>query len=367
MSARRGLLNLTVATITTLSTLAVGIGAAQGAARHTAAAPQSMRLARVMNPTNKYYGVYVSQAPASLAPIDKVTQETGKQPNLSLYYQDWGPGAAAGTSNIQITSAENACNNGMLPMMTWESWDTSVRSSDGAVAVTQPAFAPAKIAAGDYDAYIRASADLIKTLNCPIAIRLDQEVNGDWYPWAINTPGMNNSAADYVAMWRHVWQIFASEGVTNVLWVWSPNVQSLSHPNLPDLSASYPGDSYVDWVGVDGYIYNNPNETFYQLFQPTVDQLKTFVDDKPWIVAECGVGSGSSKPAQITNMIDAVAHRHRFIGMNYFDTNKPFNASNWTLDETSSSLAAFSAAISSPVFATGQPGLAPGDLAPQNH
>ena len=36
----------------------------------------------------------------------------------------------------------------------------------------------------------------------PLVIRLDHEMNGNWYPWsedqAYNSPG------EYVAMWRHV-------------------------------------------------------------------------------------------------------------------------------------------------------------------
>ena len=47
------------------------------------------------------------------------------------------------------------------------------------------------------------------------------------------------------------------EGVHNVEWVWAPNAESA--PGLFDVSSPnnwrhyYPGDSYVDWVGIDGY------------------------------------------------------------------------------------------------------------------
>jgi hypothetical protein len=348
-----------------LSTLALTVGAAQGVAAHPSEAAQTSaghtsHLHKLLSPAQKYYGVYVSQAPSSLAPVDTVTQETGKQPNMSLFYEDWGAGAASGVSNIQTSSVENACNDGMLPMLTWESWDTSDTGPNG-VNVTQHAFKPTKITAGKYDAYITASADRIKGLTCPIALRLDQEDNGDWYPWGVNTPGMSTSASDYVAMYRHVWKIFHHEGVDNVLWVWSPNIQSHKHKNLPKLSKSYPGKKYVDWVGIDGYEYNDPNERFHELFQPTIDQIKTFAGDKPWIIAECGVGTGSTKPKQLKNMVKAVARRKKFNGLNYFDTDKPGNASDWLLNETPSSLKAFSKAIANPVFGSGTPGEVPGD------
>jgi hypothetical protein len=336
-----------------LSTATAGMSIAHAASGH-----RPTHLRALSSPAKKYYGVFVSQAPSSMAPINKVTQETGKQPNMSLFYRAWDGAAASGSSNIPVGGIANACDAGMLPMLTWESWDTNV-TSNGAAAWTQPDFAPAKIASGAYDAYIRASAQQIKNLDCPIALRLDQEQNGYWYPWAINTRGMGNTAAAYAAMWRHVWSIFNQVGATNVLWVWSPNVQSLRHTGLPALSASYPGNRYVNWIGVDGYLFNNPHETFYERFQPTFTQLRSFVPNKPWVIAEVGVGTGARKPQQIHNVLAAVARRKRLIGLNYFDTNKSTDASNWLFDETQSSLDAFKSGINSPVYAEGVPGQTP--------
>jgi beta-mannanase len=157
-------------------------------------------------------------------------------------------------------------------------------------------------------------------------------------------------------MWRHVRSIFNQVGVRNVLWVWSPNVQSYKHRGLPSLRATYPGDRYVDMVGVDGYIYDNPTENFHQRFQPTFDQLRAFVPDTPWIVAECGVGDAASKPRQLRNLVRAVARRKRLTGLNYFNNNKSTSAANWLLDDTPASLDAFRRAINSPVFGAAKPG-----------
>jgi hypothetical protein len=357
MAKRRGLLRVVSTAVSALTALTLGAGVAEGAAGQ-GVSPSVSHVRALMTPPKKYFGVYVAQAPTSMAPIQRVTQEVGKAPNMSLFYNAWTT-AASGTSNIGVSAVQNACNAGMLPMLTWESWSTSDVGAQG-VNVTQPDFAPSVIASGKYDAYITATAENLKAINCPIALRLDQEVNGNWYPWGLTTPGMNNTAADYVDMWRHVWNIFNQVGATNVLWVWSPNVQSASHPGLPDLSSTYPGDKYVDWIGVDGYIWNNPAATFKTRFQPTLDQLRGFVPNKPWIVAECGVGTGASKPAQIQNLIRAVARHKRLSGMNYFDVDKANDHSNWTFDETSSSLDAFRSAISSPVYGAATPGATPG-------
>jgi hypothetical protein len=78
-------------------------------------------------------------------------------------------------------------------------------------------------------------------------------MNGGGQPWSPVNMGVNPSL--YVAMWRHVHDIFAAQGVTNVEWVWAPIYVSI--PALPenDIHLYYPGDDYVDWVAVSGYNY----------------------------------------------------------------------------------------------------------------
>ena len=378
MLHRRALTKAVAAGTAVLTVASLGVGAASGSsqtathhrhshhahrAHHHDAATWRQRtrhhvrshFRHVLLPPKKYYGVYASQAPASMAPVDRIAQETGKYPNLSLFYRAWDNAAAHGRSNIPVAAIRNACDAGMLPMMTWESWDTANGDSDGPK-WSQPAFAPSLIAHGRYDAYVKASAETIESLPCSIAIRLDQEDNSYWYPWAIATRGMHNSAADYVAMWRHVWSIFNKVGAKNVVWVWSPNLQSRQHAGLPSLHASYPGGRYVDWVGIDGYIYGNPRLTFHQRFQPTFDQLRKFVPNTPWIIAECGVGDAASKPRQLRNLVRAVARRKRLTGFNYFDANKSSSAANWRFEDSQASLDAFRRAINSTDYAAARNG-----------
>jgi mannan endo-1,4-beta-mannosidase len=350
MSPRRGFLRIAAVAAAAASTLSVGMTTAAASSHH------SHHARSVQASPAKFYGVYVSQAPASMTPIQRVTQQTGKAPDMSLFYRAWDASAAQGVSNISTSVFTNACNAGMLPMMTWESWDTSVTQPGQGVAWAQPAFAPSVIAGGRYDAYIRAVADSLKQVHCTVAVRLDQELNSYWYPWGLNTEGMHNTPADYVSMWQHVWNIFHAEHVTNVRWVWSPNVQSKKHPNYPALSDSYPGDQYVDWIGVDGYL-KTPDATFHSVFQPTFTQLRGFVPDKPWVVGEVGVSTSSRKAHQLHNVVAAVARRKRLIGMNYFDINK--YDGNFLIDETSQTLDAFRRAIANPVYAAGVPGQPP--------
>ena len=64
-------------------------------------------------------------------------------------------------------------------------------------------------------------------------------------------------------------------------WVWSPNAFSAG-ASWPSLASLYPGDSYVDWVALDGY--NDGTDTnagsggwqsFTQLFGYSYDALSS--------------------------------------------------------------------------------------------
>jgi glycosyl hydrolase family 26 len=319
----------------------------------------------LLHPAKKYFGISLAGVPQSVTtPITQIKQETGKRPNLVMYYQDWGTAAQAqaGVPNFNATEAENACAAGMLPMMTWESWDTTQTTAGQGVSYTQPAFNMSNIIAGNFDTYIKATADAIASIGCPIAVRLDQEPNGYWYPWGVNNTdeypaGTAAAAALYIKMWRHVVRIFRAEDATNVLWVWSPNIQGPKAAALLPLKSLYPGPKWVDWVGIDGY-YNSPTKTFTNLIVPTLDQLDTVAPRKPWILAETGVGSSAAKASQITNMLDSVAADSRLNGFVYFEQHKSTDRNFWPFVDPSypASLEAFRAGISQAIYASGKPG-----------
>ena len=78
-------------------------------------------------------------------------------------------------------------------------------------------------------------------------------MNGDWYPWAVGAPG--GSAEDYVAAYRRVRGMFDDAGAKHVEWVWCPNV--IVNGDAEAISRCYPGDDFVDIVGVDGYNFGD--------------------------------------------------------------------------------------------------------------
>lgn len=131
------------------------------------------------------------------------------------------------------------------------------------------------IANGTWDEYFKQSALAIKQFGGPVFISINHEMNGNWYPYSQAYPGSRTTAADYKAAWRRIVDIFNSNGATNVAWVWSPNVPDVGGVPYQDY---YPGDNYVDWVGVSLYSGNDPR---------AMDGIyKQFSARKPFFITE---------------------------------------------------------------------------------
>ena len=63
-------------------------------------------------------------------------------------------------------------------------------------------------------------------------------------PYRYTWGPQNNTADEFVAAWKHVVDYFRKAGANNVIWMWSPHIA------YGYFNEYYPGDDYVDWVGV---------------------------------------------------------------------------------------------------------------------
>ncbi len=92
----------------------------------------------------------------------------------------------------------------------------------------------------------------------PVIWRPFHEMNGNWFWWGITQNENTMSAEVYKNLWIYIYNFFTVEkGLDNLIWSYSPNV-SANEENKPGQSTMstmycYPGDEYVDMVGVDWY------------------------------------------------------------------------------------------------------------------
>ncbi len=107
-------------------------------------------------------------------------------------------------------------------------------------------------ASGSYDAhFVTLAQRLVAGGQAAAIIRLGWEFNGTWYPWTIGVP---NGPADYAAYWRRIVTAMRSVPGAAFSFDWSA-ISGSSYVNgvALDASAAYPGDAYVDYVGLDQY------------------------------------------------------------------------------------------------------------------
>ncbi|MCC6956894.1 MAG: hypothetical protein IT316_08890 [Anaerolineales bacterium] len=158
------------------------------------------------------------------------------------------------------------------------------------------------ITAGLCDNYIRNFGLALKARPERYIVRFAHEMNLYSTPWSPRN--YNQTASAYVAMYRHVYDVIKSVGAGNVEFMWSPNY--FSDPAMPgnDRNDYYPGNSYVDWIGLSGFNYytylRSPWRTFKDLYDtPTFNNVLRDLAcryPKPQILAETGTVEGPGAP-----------------------------------------------------------------------
>jgi len=195
----------------------------------------------------------------------------------------------------------------------------------------------ARLAAGAYDSLIASYARQVKAFRCHVVLSLGHEMNGWWYPWGL--PWTRPSV--FIAAWRHFHQVFAAERVRNVIWSWDPTHQySQYQPGKTAHPAGmfYPGNKYVDWIGIDGYV--GAGQNFKQVFGYQLRDIRRLTR-KPIYLAETGVGDGAHEVAQIANLFAGIWRWH-LAGLVWFDLNRK---NSWTLDGKPTKDAAYRKAV----------------------
>lgn len=209
-----------------------------------------------------------------------------------------------------VTRSITALPAGVTAMVTLEPWSKSSSWGDA----TEADYRLADLAAGRYDNDFRRIAQQLAAADRPLYLRFAHEMNGSWYPWA--QPVNGNAPGDFVRAWRHVHDVMAPLLGGKARWMWAPNIFAGTPANAPRLAALYPGDAYVDVLGLTGYSRGGTGVA--ATFCPTLSALQR-LSGKPVVLAEIGV-EGSSQASWLGQLGPFVQANPRIRGMVYFDT-----------------------------------------------
>jgi hypothetical protein len=277
------------------------------------------------------WGVYVPGFPGSTTALDAAERAAGRHLDLVMWYVHWGgPWSAFNAADVRTV-----LDRGSTPLITWMSDDPSAPGyPDNS---SQSAYTAQQVLSGRYDGYIQSWATGLRDTGRTVLLRFDHEMNGTWSAWS---PGVNGqSAAGYVAVWRHVHDVFTAAGATNVQWVWSPNVVFTGSSPLPAL---YPGDSYVDRTGIDGYNWGPASghtwQSFTAVFDATLAQVAALTRRPALLTEVASTEDGGDKAGWIADFFATLAQRPGVGGFVWFDASKEHD---WRLDSSAPAHSAF--------------------------
>jgi hypothetical protein len=236
-----------------------------------------------------YIGLYPDGVPYSYAGVTAFATATGVKPSVVLYYSGW-------MEPFQASFAMTAADNGAVPLVQLDPKDISI----------------AAVAAGRYDGYLSTYARAVGSYRRPIILGFGHEMNGYWYSWGYK----HTAPAVFVAAWRHIVTLFRTLGARNVTWLWTVNTIH-DRANVPSPGPWWPGRSYVNWVGIDGYYFNS-SSTFAALFGPTIAAVRALTHD-PILISETAAAPAAGQPEKIADLFTGV-RQYGLLGFVWFDS-----------------------------------------------
>jgi mannan endo-1,4-beta-mannosidase len=220
------------------------------------------------------------------------------------------------------------------PFQKWEAMQAVAVGAMPFIQLNPRNISLSQIAQGSYNAHIRQYARAVRAFGCPVMLSFGHEMNGWWYSWG----RPDTSPAAFKAAWRRIYDIFSAEHVTNATWSWDPT-HAFRHGASP-ASEWFPGNAYVNVVGIDGYLQASQN--FAYVFAVQLRNIRR-ITSKPVFIAETGVAGGLAQSWQIHNLFASLNHYH-LAGLVWFDVN---GRQPWRLQGRPAALAAYRNATAS--------------------
>ena len=163
-----------------------------------------------------------------------------------------------------------------------------------------------RIIDGDFDEELSEWAQDAKVFGFPLMVEFGVEVNGEWFPWngawnggdttgGYGDPAQPDGPERFKDAYRHIIDLFRGEGATNITWVFHVNSGNFPDESWNSKTAYYPGDEYIDWIGISAYGALSKKEarqnweTFTQVMDTYYPELAAISASKPLAVLEFGV------------------------------------------------------------------------------
>ncbi|GEM_PF-299453 len=292
-----------------------------------------------------FFGVALDGYPLTAFRLQAVAEELGLEPEIITFFLQWPPRGHLEAGLFPGESLEVIWRRGAIPCVTWE----PMYYQDGEEITAHWTW----ILGGDYDPYLISFASQARAWGKPFILRLAHEMNIRRYHWGTSKEAFGpESPYIYRRIYQYIVKLFKKAHANNVLWAFCPNAESVPNP-LYDPGASwnrarnyYPGDAYVDILGMDGYNWGNSFtkevhgwdsrwKSFREIFEPIYRELRRQAHEKPLFVFETStVREGGDRERWIKEAFET-CKQWRINGWVWFQASKE---QDWRLHKGEASL-----------------------------
>jgi mannan endo-1,4-beta-mannosidase len=282
------------------------------------------------------FGFALSGLPAG-PDLRSVQKATGVRPRLVLFYLQWPPDPK--DRSFPEPALRSIDASGAIPILSWEPMFSDPEQREHVITA-------GSIVTGNYDSYLKGFAGECRQFGKPFLIRFAHEMNLARYHWGGDSQDFGPaSGGKYQAMFRHIVEIFRSEKVTNVSWVFCPNADSVPAEPWNKIASYYPGDDVVDVIGLDGYNWGTTQtravngwesqwRSFESIFATPLQELRQIAFNKPSAIFETSSATaGGNKEAWIQDALN-FAKANGLGALVWFELNKELD---WRLETDVSS------------------------------
>ena len=208
-------------------------------------------------------------------------------------FSNWWGRRKFPTRQVRLVQSREA-----LPIFHWAPWPTWDQGK------SHSRYKLRRIIAGKWDGFIKRWMRQAKKVGGDVFVEFGVEMNGNWFnDWdgvhngggrrsGFGSPKKPDGPERYAAAYRRIVKIARRVGADNITFGFHVNV-----PGIPDTSWNtfanyYPGDKYIDWVGMSIYgaqqckwEWTTPKD----LIGPAYKELKAMAPSKPIYIGEGGV------------------------------------------------------------------------------
>lgn len=228
--------------------------------------------------------------PADLAAFIRVT---GKTPTWVYFCNNWYESPAFPESTATWIRA-----SGSVPYI------RMMLLSSRYIPCPDPLYRLENIIRGKFDPQLRQWMRDAKRFGSPLLAEYGVEVDGFWFPWngLWNREGgtYEDAVERFRKAYRHIIQLAREEGAYNVRWVFHVDPYDEPRDEWNHFEHYYPGDEWIDWVGVSVYGRQAPSDEYYPSFRQQMDgayRRLARLTNKPVIVCEFGTIADAGQTA----------------------------------------------------------------------